>query len=94
LRSIAEFTFEQSALLLVGQHHRQQVSEASVAERQRALPPMMWSAPMCEKCVAIDKKVLHYRDIIARVMDHMTTERVNKLIQEMQASKIELHPKE
>ena len=49
---------------------------------------------MCEKCVAIDKKVLHYRDIMARVIDQMTTERVNKLIQEMQASKIELHPKE
>jgi hypothetical protein len=49
---------------------------------------------MCEKCVAIDKKVLHYLDMIARVMDEVTTERVNKLVEEMLASKVEFHPKE
>jgi hypothetical protein len=69
--------------------------EASVAERQQGLPPFHRAGPpMCDKCTAIDRKVLHYRSIVARVTDQLTIERVNKLIDEKLAGKIEFHPKE
>jgi hypothetical protein len=49
---------------------------------------------MCDKCAAIDKKVLHYRDIVARMTDPLLIERVDKLIEEKLISKLEFHPKE
>jgi hypothetical protein len=47
---------------------------------------------MCEQCVELDKKIEHYRGLIARIADPLTNERVEKLIEEMQTQKSALHP--
>jgi hypothetical protein len=49
---------------------------------------------MCDKCDKLDKKIEHYRNLIARVPDPLTVERVGELIKEMQAQKAELHPEQ
>jgi len=54
----------------------------------------LWEAdmPMCDKCEELDKKIEHYRNLMARVADPQTQEGVGKLIEEMQAQKAALHP--
>jgi hypothetical protein len=47
---------------------------------------------MCDKCVELDKKIEHYRSLIARVTDQLTTEGLKNLIDGMQAQKAALHP--
>jgi len=42
----------------------------------------------------LDKKIEHYRSLVARVTDQLTNERVAKLIEEMQAQKAALHPEQ
>jgi hypothetical protein len=49
---------------------------------------------MCDKCNQLDKKIEHYRNLIARVPDPLTVERVGELIKEMQAQKAALHPEQ
>ncbi len=49
---------------------------------------------MCDKCQELDKKIEHYRSLVARVTDQLTNERVAKLIEEMQAQKAALHPEQ
>jgi hypothetical protein len=47
---------------------------------------------MCDKCVEIDKRIEHYRDIAARLLDPLTIERIAELIAELVAEKALLHP--
>jgi hypothetical protein len=47
---------------------------------------------MCDQCAELDKKIEHYRSLIAMVPDPLTVERVGELIKEMQAQKAQLHP--
>jgi hypothetical protein len=49
---------------------------------------------MCDKCVELDKKIEHYRSLVAKVPDPLTAERVGELIKEMQAQKAQLHPEQ
>jgi hypothetical protein len=49
---------------------------------------------MCDKCQELDKKIEHYRRIVSRITDQLTNERVEKLIEEMQAQKVALHPEQ
>jgi len=49
---------------------------------------------MCEKCVELDEKIFRLRDLAERAMDDLTTTNVGKLIEEMLAEKVLLHPKE
>ena len=46
---------------------------------------------MCDKCQELDKKIEHYRGLVARVTDQLTKDRVEKLIEEMQARKVAFH---
>jgi hypothetical protein len=46
---------------------------------------------MCDECVKFDQKIDHFRRMIARVQDPLTSERVGKLIDEMLAKKAALH---
>jgi hypothetical protein len=46
---------------------------------------------MCDKCAELDKKIEHYRSLIARVTDQKTTDGLRNLIEGMQAQKAALH---
>jgi hypothetical protein len=47
---------------------------------------------MCNECVQLDKKIEHYRDIAAKITDQLTIDRIEKLITDLQAIKVALHP--
>lgn len=49
---------------------------------------------MCEKCVEIDKTISHYRWIKGRVIDPLTRQAADDLIEKLEAEKIALHPEQ
>jgi hypothetical protein len=49
---------------------------------------------MCDKCVEINEKIEHYRDIAARLSDSLTIERIAELIAKLVAEKALLHPEQ
>jgi hypothetical protein len=49
---------------------------------------------MCDECAKIDGKIAHYRELVARVFDPLTTEGLEKLIEELLSQKVLLHPEE
>jgi hypothetical protein len=46
---------------------------------------------MCWKCDEIDKVILHYRTLSARVTDTLTLEGLQQLIDKLEAEKMALH---
>ena len=46
---------------------------------------------MCDECVDLDKTISRYRDINRNGFDPLTTERINKAIEEMEQRKLTLH---
>jgi hypothetical protein len=48
--------------------------------------------PMCDKCVELDKKIEHYREVTLAIGDELTIERIKALIADLQAQKGILHP--
>jgi len=49
---------------------------------------------MCEKCVAIDRKIEHYERLCLSVSDQLTIDRIKALVAEMKAQKAKFHPDE
>jgi hypothetical protein len=49
---------------------------------------------MCDKCIELDKKIEHYRQLAERVRDPLLTEGVGKLTEEMKAQKAAFHPEQ
>jgi hypothetical protein len=47
---------------------------------------------MCWKCEEIDKVILHYRTLSARVSDRLTLEGLQQLIDKLEDEKKALHP--
>jgi hypothetical protein len=47
---------------------------------------------MCWKCEEIEKVILHYRILSARVTDRLTLEGLQQLIEKLEAEKKALHP--
>ena len=47
---------------------------------------------MCWKCDEIDKVILHYRTLAARVTDAQTLEGLQQLIDKLEDEKRTLHP--
>jgi len=47
---------------------------------------------MCEKCVDIDKRILHLQGLATRVLDQQVVDGIEKLIAELAGRKIALHP--
>lgn len=46
---------------------------------------------MCEKCIEIEKKIEHYRQIQRSIPDQLTVDRTEELIIELQAQNAALH---
>jgi hypothetical protein len=53
----------------------------------------LWDLAMCWKCDEIDKVIVHYRTMSARVTDQLTLEGLRQLVNKLQAEKSALHPK-
>ena len=49
---------------------------------------------MCDKCIELDKKIEHYRHLSSRMTDQPTLDGIKKLIADLQAQKIALHPEQ
>ena len=54
----------------------------------------MTVAGMCDQCDELDAKIERYRRIVEPVVDPLTKERVNKLIEDLKAEKAKLHPEQ
>jgi hypothetical protein len=52
----------------------------------------LWDLAMCWKCDEIDKAIVHYRTMSARVTDQLTLEGLQQLIDKLEAEKSALHP--
>ena len=49
---------------------------------------------MCEKCSEIDAKIEHYQYLSRMVTDQPTLGAIQKLVEQMKADKITLHPEQ
>ena len=49
---------------------------------------------MCDKCVALDRKIDHYEQMLISIGDRVTVERLKALIADLQAQKATLHPEQ
>jgi hypothetical protein len=47
---------------------------------------------MCEKCDAIDARIIRYRRIASRIDDEMVLQGLVELVGKLTAEKAELHP--
>ena len=53
---------------------------------------VVWDCSMCDKCVALDRKIDHYEQMLISIGDRVTVERLMALIADLQAQKVALHP--
>ena len=49
---------------------------------------------MCEKCVEIDEKIERYQRVSSGINDQLTIDGIKKLIEQMKAEKVALHPEQ
>ncbi|MGB9170806.1 MAG: hypothetical protein WCC35_04375, partial [Bradyrhizobium sp.] len=56
------------------------------------LPRGNAEATMCEKCTEIDTKIEHYQYLSRMVTDQLTVDGIQKLVEQMKAEKVALHP--
>jgi hypothetical protein len=49
---------------------------------------------MCEKCVELDKKIEHYRQLSRWITDQQTIEQFGLFVEKLRAEKAGLHPPE
>lgn len=49
---------------------------------------------MCDKCDEIDRKIAHFKDLAARILDPQTRDGIAELIAEQEAQKATLHPEQ
>jgi hypothetical protein len=47
---------------------------------------------MCEKCAELDRRIDHLRSMVEKLADPQTLAAANKLIEEMESEKAQLHP--
>jgi hypothetical protein len=47
---------------------------------------------MCDQCIELDKKIEHYRSLMARITDPLTNQGLEKRIEEMLEQKSALLP--
>ena len=47
---------------------------------------------MCEKCTELDEKIAHYRRFTTFPFDPLTSERIERLIDDLQRTRDSMHP--
>ena len=47
---------------------------------------------MCERCKSIDREIVRYRELAARMTDPQTLKGIDLLIEKMETEKRDLHP--
>jgi hypothetical protein len=47
---------------------------------------------MCEKCMKIDRRIVHLKDMAHRILDQQTIDGIDKLVIELAAQKTDFHP--
>jgi hypothetical protein len=47
---------------------------------------------MCEKCVEIDSRITRLKGLANRILDQQMLDGMDKLVSELEAQKMELHP--
>jgi hypothetical protein len=89
---IAELRNESKAAPVVVDHR--QLHRAPVAERRVCAPAFHkdWEHFMCEKCVQLDEKIVHYKALSMQITDQPTLDGIAILIGQYEAQKRELHP--
>ena len=45
-----------------------------------------------DKCVEIDRKIWHFKDLAKRLQDQQTLDGIAAMIAELEAQKVDLHP--
>ena len=50
------------------------------------------TAPMCDKCVELDRKIEHCERLAASITDQLTIYRIKMPIEELRARKVGTHP--
>src|ERR1700749_4281427 len=66
--------------------------QPSVTERHSA--PAFARRAMCSKCKPIDERIDRYRTLGSRVTDLQALDGIKRLIAELEAQKLALHPKQ
>jgi hypothetical protein len=49
---------------------------------------------MCDKCIEFDAKIEHYRYMARMLTDQPTLDAIQKLVEQMKADKVALHPEQ
>jgi hypothetical protein len=49
---------------------------------------------MCEKCVEIDRRIAHLKDMASSIFDQQMLDGIDSLVAELEAQKTKLHPEE
>ena len=73
-------------LIWLKQNPAETVNKAEAATRANAEPAM------CERCIELDRKVDHLKEVSGRVLDQQTLDGINGLIAKLEAEKRALHP--
>jgi hypothetical protein len=47
---------------------------------------------MCEKCIELDEKIAHFRRFTVVAFDPLTTDRIRRLIADLQRKRDTMHP--
>jgi hypothetical protein len=49
---------------------------------------------MCDQCLELDKKIEQYERIARSINDQLTIDRLKKMVEQMKALKVTLHPEQ
>jgi hypothetical protein len=69
-------------------HHLRELKH----ERSKSEQPLRVTMPI--RALVIDEKIKHYQNIAAEIIDRLTADRIEKLIADLKAQKLALHPSE
>ena len=84
-------------VLIPGRQERVGQTARTEPRNTNNVRPLQYTLPgmaMCWKCQEIDKVILHYRVLGARVTDKLTLEGLQQLIDKLEAEKKARHPEQ
>jgi hypothetical protein len=88
------FAFRSQVAVLDNEDEQNSLFRVLLIMSSWQLPRVNAGTGMCDKCVEIDKTIAHYRWIKERVIDPLTHQAADDLIEKLEAEKIALHPEQ